>query len=95
MLESRQRQFDGLRVQTWEGGPEGDPKTGQGFPVLMLHGVGPGTSIQGNFGPVLAPLAASCRIVGMDLMGFGGSQGKPTPPAFDVELWLRQAEAMA
>ena len=35
----------------WEGG--------SGFPILMLHGVGPGTSIQGNFGPVLEPLAGA------------------------------------
>lgn len=86
MLEAKQRTFDGLTVQTWEGG--------QGFPVLMLHGVGPGTSIQGNFGPVLEPLAQRCRILAVDLVGFGGSQRKPAPPYFDVELWLRQAAAM-
>jgi hypothetical protein len=29
---------------------------GSGFPLPMLHGVGPGTSVMGNFGPVLEPL---------------------------------------
>ena len=90
MLAAKQRSFEGLRVQTWEGGPE----AGGGFPVLMLHGVGPGTSIQGNFGPVLEPLAQSCRIVACDLIGFGGSEQKREQPYFDVELWLRQAGAM-
>ncbi len=86
MLESKTTTFEGLKVHYWEGG--------SGFPVLMLHGVGPGTSIQGNFGPVLEPLAAKCRIVATDLIGFGASGRKPAPPFFDLDLWLRQAETM-
>ena len=70
MLERKQRLFGKLRVETWEGG--------SGFPVLMLHGVGPGTSIQGNFGPVLEPLAAHCKLLAMDLVGFGGALWKPS-----------------
>lgn len=86
MLASTTSDFDGIQVHTWEGG--------NGFPVLMLHGVGPGTSIEGNFGPVLEPLAGFCRIVAADLIGFGRSGRKPAPPFFDVELWVRQAEAL-
>lgn len=86
MLERKQRMFGDLRVETWEGG--------SGFPILMIHGVGPGTSIQGNFAPVLEPLGQRFRILAMDLVGFGGSQRKPAPPFFDVELWLAQAAAM-
>ena len=86
MLESKTARVDGIGVHYWEGG--------KGFPLLMIHGVGPGTSIQGNFGPVLEPLAAHCRIVAIDLIGFGASGRKPAPPYFDVDLWLRQAEAM-
>ena len=86
MLERKSTIVEGIRVQYWEGGG--------GFPVLMLHGVGPGTSIQGNYGPVLEPLGARCRIVAADLIGFGGSDRKPAPPYFDVDLWLRQAAAM-
>lgn len=86
MLESKTTTFEGMKVHYWEGG--------SGFPVLMLHGVGPGTSIQGNFGPVLEPLSAQCSIVATDLIGFGASGRKPAPPYFDLDLWLRQAEAM-
>jgi 2-hydroxymuconate-semialdehyde hydrolase len=82
-LDSRMVEFEGLSVHTWVGG--------QGFPVLLLHGVGPGTSIEGNFGPVLEPLARQCRLVAADLIGFGRSQRKLAPPYFDVDLWLRQA----
>ena len=86
MLESKTVKVEGIDVHYWAGGT--------GFPLLMLHGVGPGTSIQGNFGPVLEPLAARCRIVAVDLIGFGASGRKPNPPYFDLDLWLRQSEAM-
>ena len=86
MLQSRKTTFEGIEVHYWEGGT--------GFPVLMIHGVGPGTSIQGNFGPVLEPLAARCRIVAIDLVGFGASGRKSAAPYFDIDLWLRQGEAM-
>lgn len=86
MLTSHKTDFESIQVHYWAGG--------SGFPILMLHGVGPGTSIQGNFGPVLEPMAAHCRIVAMDLAGFGASGRKAAPPYFDVELWVRQAEAM-
>ena len=86
MLESKFTEVEGIRVHYWQGG--------HGFPVLMLHGVGPGTSVQGNYGPVLEPLAARCHIIAPDLIGFGSSHRKPTQPYFDVELWLRQAQAM-
>ena len=86
MLTSTTSTFDGIAIHTWEGG--------SGFPLLMLHGVGPGTSIEGNFGPVLAPLAGFCRIVAADLIGFGRSGRKAAAPYFDVALWVDQAEAM-
>ena len=86
MLEHKYTEVEGIRVHYWEGG--------SGFPILMLHGVGPGTSIQGNYGPVLEPLSEHCRIVAADLIGFGASNRKPAPPYFDVDLWVRQALAM-
>jgi 2-hydroxymuconate-semialdehyde hydrolase len=78
-------QIEGFRVRYWEGG--------DGFPVLMLHGVGPGTSTVGNFGPVLEPLEEHCRVIAIDLIGFGDSERKKEGPLFDVELWVRQGLA--
>ena len=86
MLESSFAEVAGHRVHLWQGGT--------GFPVLMLHGVGPGTSIVGNYGPVLEPLAEHCRIVAADLIGFGESERKASPPYFDVDLWVRQGLAL-
>ena len=69
-------------------------EAGSGFPILLLHGVGPGTSGPGNFGPVLEPLAQRFHIFAMDLIGFGGSERNRNTPRFDIDLWVRQAEAM-
>src|SRR5690606_34550359 len=66
------------KVHYWEGG--------SGFPVLMMLGVGPGTSIVGNFGPVLEPLCEHLHVFAMDLIGFGRSDRKPDAPFFDVDL---------
>ena len=85
-MQSKHTNFEGHKVHYWEGGA--------GFPILMLHGVGPGTSIMGNFAPVLDPLADRFHVVAVDLIGFGGSDRNRNEPFFDVELWVRQACAM-
>jgi len=79
-------QIEGFRVRYWEGG--------DGFPILMLHGIGPGTSTVANFGPVLEPLEEHCRVIAIDLIGFGDSERKKEGPKFDVDLWVRQGLAV-
>ena len=69
-------------------------KGGKGFPLLMFHGVGPGTSIMGNFEPVLQPLAEHFTIIATDLIGFGESSRKTESPLFDLNLWLQQGAAL-
>lgn len=86
MLESRFAEIEGYQVHYWAGG--------EGFPLLLLHGVGPGTSIVGNYGPVLEELAKRFRVVAPDWVGFGKSARKSKPPYFDIELWIRQGLAM-
>ena len=81
-LESKTTPVEGYDVHCWEGG--------NGFPVLMLHGVGPGTSIMGNFEPVMEPLAERYHVLAADLIGFGASARKSEEPFFDVDLWVRQ-----
>lgn len=82
-LQAQSLNFEGLTVNCWVGG--------SGFPLLVLHGSGPGASSVGNWRLVLDDLAARYRVLAMDLVGFGGSSRKPTPPYFDFDLWLRQA----
>jgi 2-hydroxymuconate-semialdehyde hydrolase len=85
-LINRDFEFRGIRVNVTEGG--------EGFPVLMFHGSGPGASTAGNWRRVLEPLAGRYHIYAMDLIGFGQSGRKPAPPYFDLELWLDQCQAM-
>ncbi len=82
----REFSFDGARVHYLEGG--------RGFPVLMIHGSGPGASTIGNWRLVLEPLAERFHVFAMDLIGFGRSERKPGPPYFDLDLWFRQCRAM-
>ena len=85
-LMTRDIEVEGARARIYE--------AGSGFPVLLMHGVGPGTCVPVNFGRVLEPLAARYRVFGTDLIGFGGSGRKSAPPYFDYPLWLKQAEAV-
>lgn len=85
-LIERDFKFDGVNVHYWE--------AGRGFPVLMLHGSGPGASTLGNWRAVIEPLAEHFHIFAMDLVGFGWSGRKAKPPYFDVDLWRRQCATM-
>lgn len=85
-LAERDIDVEGHRVHLWEGG--------EGFPILMLHGSGPGAGTVGNWRLVLEPLAARYRIVAADLIGFGASGRKAAEPFFDLALWRCQARAV-
>jgi 2-hydroxymuconate-semialdehyde hydrolase len=78
--------FEDIPVHYLEGGT--------GFPLLLIHGSGPGASSIGNWRTILEPLAERYHVFAMDLIGFGNSGRRPAPPYFDMALWQRQAEAM-
>jgi 2-hydroxymuconate-semialdehyde hydrolase len=67
---------------------------GRGYPLVLIHGSGPGASTVGNWRRVLEPLAQHFHVHAMDLIGFGRSERKPRPPFFDLDLWLRQCRAL-
>jgi len=82
-LPFRDTHFEGTPVRYWEGG--------EGQPLLMLHGSGPGASSHGNWRLVIDELTRHFHVIAGDLIGFGESGRKPEPPYFDFELWVRQA----
>ncbi len=79
-------EFEGMQVGYYH--------AGQGKPLMLLHGSGPGASSSGNWKRILAPLAQRYQVFAMDLIGFGISDRKPIKPYFDFPLWIRQAKAM-
>jgi len=78
-------QFDGHHVAGVTGG--------HGRPLLLLHGSGPGASLQGNWRRVLEPLAQRFHVLAIDLIGFGASDRRRVAPYFDFDFWCRQALA--
>lgn len=79
-------EFEGMEVGYYAGG--------EGEPLMMIHGSGPGASSLGNWSRVLDDLSQRYRIYAMDLIGFGISSRKPAPPYFDFGMWVRQAKTM-
>ena len=79
-------EVEGCRAHIYE--------AGKGFPILLMHGAGPGTCVPVNFGRVLEPLAERYHVFGTDLIGFGASGRKSATPYFDYPLWVKQAEAV-
>jgi 2-hydroxymuconate-semialdehyde hydrolase len=78
-------EFEGKQVQVY--------RSGRGPRTLLLHGIGPGTSVQANFQALIDGLGANLEFFGIDLLGFGGSDRKEAGPFFDFALWVRQARA--
>lgn len=67
---------------------------GDGPPLLLMHGAGPGTSAAANFGKIREPLAERYHLYATDMIGFGRSGRKVEPPYFDYPLWLEQMQAV-
>ena len=83
-LTERDIKFEEYNIHMWEGG--------KGFPILMLHGSGPGAGSMANWHYVIEPLTECYRVVAADLIGFGKSSCKLEEPYFDISLWRRQAK---
>jgi 2-hydroxymuconate-semialdehyde hydrolase len=85
-MQNEDWRFEDYRIRIY--------REGRGPAVLLIHGVGLGTSIPANFAPVVPALAQHYSVYGMDLIGFGGSSRKMSSPYFDFPLWRRQAASV-
>lgn len=61
---------------------------GEGRPVVLLHGSGPGVSAWQNWSSVIPRLAKSYRVVAPDLAGFGDTEYSPDCE-YGIKLWSR------
>ncbi|TVO57218.1 alpha/beta fold hydrolase [Denitromonas halophila] len=63
---------------------------GTGFPVLMIHGSGPGVSAWANWRLVMPTLARQARVIAPDMAGFGFS-ARPDGYDYTMDNWVAQA----
>ena len=63
---------------------------GQGFPVLMIHGSGPGVSAYANWRLVMPELARDRRVIAPDMAGFGFTD-RPAGASYTMDGWVAQA----
>jgi 2-hydroxymuconate-semialdehyde hydrolase len=67
---------------------------GQGHPVLLIHGSGPGVSAWANWRLVIPELARQARVIAPDMVGFGFTD-RPDPKdaryRYNMDAWVDQA----
>jgi pimeloyl-ACP methyl ester carboxylesterase len=63
---------------------------GDGAPVLLLHGSGPGVSAYANWRLTLPALSQRLRVLAPDAVGFGYTE-RPVGVRYDMDTWVRQA----
>ncbi|MCA1005725.1 alpha/beta fold hydrolase [Rhodococcus hoagii] len=82
-LESARKQVrtENWNVQYYE--------AGEGEPLILLHGSGPGATGWSNFNPNIGPLSTAYRVLAVDMPGWGGSDPTSIEAADHVET-LRQ-----
>lgn len=63
---------------------------GEGFPVMMIHGSGPGVTAWANWRLVMPELARNRRVIAPDMLGFGYSE-RPADQTYNRERWVKHA----
>lgn len=62
---------------------------GSGYPVLFIHGSGPGVSAWANWRLTLPALAPRFRVIAPDMVGFGFSE-RPPGVVYGLDTWVAQ-----
>lgn len=63
---------------------------GEGTPVFLLHGSGPGVSAWANWRLVIPVLAQHYRVIAPDAVGFGFTD-RPAGVRYDMDTWVGHA----
>lgn len=61
---------------------------GQGSPLVLLHGSGPGVSAWANWRLVFPILSRHYRLVAPDVVGFGHTE-RPEGIVYDMDVWVK------
>lgn len=62
---------------------------GSGFPLVMLHGSGPGVSAWANWNKVFPLLSPHHRVLAPDMVGFGYTD-RPEGIHYGMDVWIKQ-----
>ena len=62
---------------------------GSGFPVILVHGSGPGVSAWANWRLVMPLLAEKRRVLALDYVGFGYTD-RPHGIHYNIDTWIQQ-----
>ncbi|MDF9825039.1 2-hydroxymuconate-semialdehyde hydrolase [Breznakia sp. PF5-3] len=63
---------------------------GEGFPLLLAHGSGPGVSAWANWRLVIPELSKNSRVLAPDMVGFGYTD-RPEGIELNMKTWVQQA----
>ena len=63
---------------------------GEGFPVLLIHGSGPGVTAWANWRGIIPQLAQTRRVIAPDMLGFGYSD-RPADGRYHQQRWVEHA----
>jgi pimeloyl-ACP methyl ester carboxylesterase len=64
-------------------------EAGQGDPVVLIHGSGPGVTSYANWRLVIPALAENFRVIAPDMVGFGFTD-RPASIQYGVQTWADQ-----
>jgi 2-hydroxymuconate-semialdehyde hydrolase len=64
--------------------------SGNGAPVLLIHGSGPGVTAWANWRLVLPELGKACRAIAPDMVGFGYTE-RPAGVVYSLDGWVSHA----
>ena len=63
-------------------------EAGQGDPVILMHGSGPGVTAYANWRFTIEPLAQKYRVLAPDIAGFGYTERK-SDQEYSLDFWVR------
>jgi 2-hydroxymuconate-semialdehyde hydrolase len=63
-------------------------EAGEGEPVILIHGSGPGVTAYANWRLSIPVLAQKYRVLAPDIAGFGYTERKPDTP-YNLDFWVR------
>ncbi|MDR2487643.1 MAG: alpha/beta fold hydrolase, partial [Clostridiales Family XIII bacterium] len=62
---------------------------GEGFPLVLLHGSGPGVSAYANWNKLFPLLSKNRRMIAPDMVGFGYTD-RPEGIQYGMNAWVQQ-----